>query len=69
MKGRRASSPLRRRQQLTVKVALQLTNRRNARADRFVGLGGDEGREAVAELLRRGEAIGAFDQPVRVEFV
>jgi 1,4-dihydroxy-6-naphthoate synthase len=46
-------------------------------ADRFVGMYvnrltedyGDEGREAVAELLRRGEQIGAFDQPVRVEFV
>jgi 1,4-dihydroxy-6-naphthoate synthase len=46
-------------------------------ADRFVGMYvnrltedyGDEGREAVAELLRRGERIGAFDQPVRVEFV
>jgi 1,4-dihydroxy-6-naphthoate synthase len=46
-------------------------------ADRFVGMYvneltcdyGDEGREAVAELLRRGESIGAFDQPVRVEFV
>ena len=46
-------------------------------ADRFVGMYvndltcdyGDEGREAVAELLRRGEAIGAFEQPVRVEFV
>lgn len=46
-------------------------------ADRFVGMYvnrltedyGDEGREAVAELLRRGERIGAFEQPVRVEFV
>jgi 1,4-dihydroxy-6-naphthoate synthase len=46
-------------------------------ADRFVGMYvnrltqdyGDEGREAVAELLRRGEAIGAFSSPVRVEFV
>jgi 1,4-dihydroxy-6-naphthoate synthase len=46
-------------------------------ADRFVGMYvneltcdyGDEGRQAVAELLRRGEAIGAFDAPVRVEFV
>jgi 1,4-dihydroxy-6-naphthoate synthase len=46
-------------------------------ADRFVGMYvnrltedyGDEGREAVGELLRRGERIGAFDQPVRVEFV
>ena len=40
-------------------------------ADRFVGMYvnrltedyGDEGREAVGELLRRGEQIGAFDQP------
>ena len=46
-------------------------------ADRFVGMYvndltcdyGDEGREAVQELLRRAEAIGAYDQPVRVEFV
>ncbi len=46
-------------------------------ADRFVGMYvneltcdyGDEGREAVRELLRRGEAIGAFERPVKVEFV
>jgi 1,4-dihydroxy-6-naphthoate synthase len=46
-------------------------------ADRFVGMYvnemtedyGDEGREAVVELLRRGEQAGAFDAPVRVEFV
>src|SRR5919108_6397914 len=46
-------------------------------ADRFVGMYvnrltedyGDEGREAVAELLHRGERIGAFERPVRVEFV
>jgi 5,8-dihydroxy-2-naphthoate synthase len=46
-------------------------------ADRFVGMYvneltqdyGDEGRAAVRELLRRGESIGAFDEPVRVEFV
>ncbi len=30
---------------------------------------GEEGREAVRELLRRGEAIGAFDAPVQVDFV
>jgi 1,4-dihydroxy-6-naphthoate synthase len=48
-----------------------------ALADRFVGMYvneltedyGDEGREAVAELLRRGEQVGAFRTPVRVEFV
>jgi len=48
-----------------------------ALADRFVGMYvnqltqdyGEEGREAVTELLRRGEAIGAFPEPVRVEFV
>src|SRR5919106_244630 len=48
-----------------------------ALADRFVGMYvneltedyGDEGREAVIELLRRGEQAGAFDAPVRVEFV
>jgi 5,8-dihydroxy-2-naphthoate synthase len=46
-------------------------------ADRFVGMYvneltedyGEEGRRAVRELLRRGEEIGAFTQPVRVEFV
>ena len=46
-------------------------------ADRFIGMYvneltrvyGAEGRAAVAELLRRGEEIGAFDDPVRVEFV
>jgi 1,4-dihydroxy-6-naphthoate synthase len=45
--------------------------------DRFVGMYvneltcdyGDEGRAAVQELLRRGEAIGAFPEPVRVDFV
>ena len=48
-----------------------------ALADRFVGMYvndltqdyGDEGRAAVSELLRRAEAIGAFAEPVRVEFV
>jgi 1,4-dihydroxy-6-naphthoate synthase len=46
-------------------------------ADRFVGMYvneltkdyGEEGRRAVRELLRRGEEIGAFSEPVRVEFV
>ena len=46
-------------------------------ADRFVGMYvneltrdyGDEGRDAVRELLRRGEAAGAFTAPVQVEFV
>jgi len=46
-------------------------------ADRFVGMYvneltedyGEEGRRAVRELLRRGEEIGAFTEPVRVEFV
>ncbi|MEK6276199.1 MAG: MqnA/MqnD/SBP family protein [Actinomycetota bacterium] len=46
-------------------------------ADRFVGMYvneltedyGDEGRAAVRELLRRGEEIGAFTEPVKVEFV
>jgi 1,4-dihydroxy-6-naphthoate synthase len=45
--------------------------------DRFVGMYvneltcdyGDEGRAAVRELLRRGEAIGAFPEPVQLEFV
>jgi 1,4-dihydroxy-6-naphthoate synthase len=48
-----------------------------ALADRFVGMYvndltedyGEEGRRAVRELLRRGEEIGAFSEPVNVEFV
>jgi 1,4-dihydroxy-6-naphthoate synthase len=46
-------------------------------ADRFVGMYvneltceyGEEGRQAVRELLGRAEALGAYEQPVRVEFV
>jgi len=46
-------------------------------ADRFVSMYvneltqdyGDEGRKAVTELLRRGEAMGAFPEPVRIDFV
>ncbi len=46
-------------------------------ADRFVGMYvneltcdyGEEGRQAVEELLQRAEAIRAFPEPVRVEFV
>jgi 1,4-dihydroxy-6-naphthoate synthase len=30
---------------------------------------GQEGRKAVAELLRRGESIGAFPGPVRLDFI
>ena len=30
---------------------------------------GDEGRRAVEELLRRGEAIGAFPEPVRLDYI
>lgn len=49
----------------------------SAVADRFVAMYvneltkdyGQEGRKAVMELLRRGEGIGAFDAPVRVDFV
>ncbi len=49
----------------------------SALADRFVGMYvnqltqdyGDRGRSAVAELLARGEAIGAFPNPVTVDFV
>jgi 1,4-dihydroxy-6-naphthoate synthase len=45
--------------------------------DRFVGMYvneltcdyGDEGRQAVRELLSRAEKLGAYEQPVRVEFV
>jgi 1,4-dihydroxy-6-naphthoate synthase len=46
-------------------------------ADRFIEMYvndltedyGDEGRTAVAELLRRGEGIGAFPEPVTIDFV
>ena len=46
-------------------------------ADRFVGMYvndltrdyGEEGRQAVRELLRRAEEFGAYEQPVKVEFV
>jgi 1,4-dihydroxy-6-naphthoate synthase len=46
-------------------------------ADRFVGMYvneltcdyGEEGRQAVRELLGRAEALGTYEQPVRVEFV
>jgi 1,4-dihydroxy-6-naphthoate synthase len=49
----------------------------NELADRFVGMYvneltedyGEEGRRAVRELLTRGEEIGAFTEPVNVEFV
>ena len=48
-----------------------------ALADRFVGMYvndftcdyGEEGRQAVAELLRRGEQLRAFPAPVQLEFV
>ena len=47
------------------------------RTDTFVGMYvneltqdyGEEGRAAVHELLRRGEAVGAFNAPVHVDFV
>jgi len=46
-------------------------------ADRFVSMYvneltqdyGDEGRKAVTELLRRGEAMGAFPAPVQIDFI
>jgi 1,4-dihydroxy-6-naphthoate synthase len=46
-------------------------------ADRFVSMYvneltqdyGDEGRKAVTELLRRGEALGAFPTPVALDFI
>jgi 5,8-dihydroxy-2-naphthoate synthase len=46
-------------------------------ADRFVGMYvneltcdyGEEGRQAVRELLSRAEKLGTYEQPVRVEFV
>ena len=48
-----------------------------ATADQFVGMYvneltcdyGEEGRRAVEELLRRGDAIGAFPEPVRLDYV
>ena len=48
-----------------------------ALADRFVAMYvneltcdyGEEGRRAVEELLRRGDAIGAFPEPVRLDYV
>jgi len=48
-----------------------------ALADRFVGMYvneltcdyGDEGRQAVRELLTRAEQLGAYERPVKVEFV
>jgi 1,4-dihydroxy-6-naphthoate synthase len=48
-----------------------------ATADRFIEMYvneltcdyGDEGRQAVEELLRRAEETGTYEQPVRVEFV
>jgi 1,4-dihydroxy-6-naphthoate synthase len=30
---------------------------------------GDEGRKAVTQLLRRGDALGAFPERVRLDFV
>jgi 1,4-dihydroxy-6-naphthoate synthase len=49
----------------------------SVRGDRFIGMYvnertldyGDEGRLAVQELLARAEAVGAYDDPVRVQFV
>jgi 1,4-dihydroxy-6-naphthoate synthase len=46
-------------------------------ADRFVGMYvndrtldyGEDGREAVAELLRRGREAGLIDRDVRVDFI
>jgi 1,4-dihydroxy-6-naphthoate synthase len=48
-----------------------------ARGDRFIDMYvneltqdyGEEGRQAVHELLSRAEAAGAYDSPVRIEFV
>jgi 1,4-dihydroxy-6-naphthoate synthase len=48
-----------------------------ALADRFVGMYvneftcdyGEEGRQAVTELLRRGEVVGAFPESVQLDFV
>ncbi|MDX6442031.1 MAG: 1,4-dihydroxy-6-naphthoate synthase [Gaiellaceae bacterium] len=49
----------------------------SVRGDRFIGMYvnertldyGDEGRLAIQELLARAEAVGAYDDPVRVQFV
>jgi len=48
----------------------------DARGDRFIDMYvneltqdyGDEGRQAVHELLSRAEAAGAYEAPVRIEF-
>jgi 1,4-dihydroxy-6-naphthoate synthase len=48
-----------------------------ALTDRFVGMYvnrltqdyGDEGRQAVEELLSRGERLGAIERPVKIDFV
>jgi 1,4-dihydroxy-6-naphthoate synthase len=48
-----------------------------ARGDRFIDMYvneltrdfGDEGRQAVRELLARAETVGAYESPVRVDFV
>ena len=48
-----------------------------SKADTFVGMYvneltcdyGEEGLEAVRELLSRAEAAGAYEAPVRIEFV
>jgi 1,4-dihydroxy-6-naphthoate synthase len=61
-----------------LRYAMQSRNGLDDRlADRFVGMYvneltcdyGEEGREAVRELFSRAEAAGAYDAPVRVEFV
>jgi 1,4-dihydroxy-6-naphthoate synthase len=49
----------------------------DATADRFIDMYvneltcsfGEEGRQAVEELLRRAESIGAYEEPVQVDFV
>jgi 1,4-dihydroxy-6-naphthoate synthase len=61
-----------------LRYAMQSRNGLDDRlADRFVGMYvneltcdyGEEGRDAVRELFSRAEAAGAYDAPVRVEFV
>ena len=62
---------------LMERIVMQQSGLPEELADRFVGMYvndltcdyGEEGRQAVEELLERAQAIGAYDAPVRVEFV
>ena len=80
LRGARRGDPRRARRTARgdgVRAAVRPRHRR-ATADRFVGdvrqrahdaTTATRAAQAVAELLRRAEAIGAYDRPVRVDFV